>query len=139
MPNWCQRGRRQGAKPFESAPTPQGVTGRVEPLASVRSFRFLKTPRGSRPCRRPLQKVHQKVIKNQIRKFIRFLTPNGLPKGPSKSQISDKICKIGNSNTFRELFGLLSFQKWFPSRLQGPLESQKLFYRSKTIIFRNPL
>ena len=44
------------------------------------------------------------------------------------------------SNTFQELFWPLSFQKGFPSPLQGPPEPQKsLFYLSKTTVFRNPL
>ena len=84
-----------------------------------------------RPCRRPLPKVHQKVIKNGIRKMSRILTENGLPKGPSKSQKSHKICKMGASNAFRELLCPLSVQKRFSNRLQTPPEPQKLrFYCS---------
>ena len=121
------RGAGGRGEALRSAPTPQGVKG--VPLAaacfwSCLVLRFLKVS-GVRPCRRPLPKLNPKLTKNRIRKKFRILTKNGLPKGPSKSQKSDKICKIGASNTFRELFRPLSFQKWFPSRLQGPPEPQK--------------
>ena len=123
------RGAGGRGEALRSAPTPQGYRAcqcSLDPgPVPVRFFRFLRL-RWVRPCRRPLQKVIQKVIKNPIRKLIRLLTPNGLPKGPSKFQKSVKICKMGFSNTFRELFWPLSFQKWFPSRLQGPPEFQKL-------------
>ena len=74
----------------------------------------------SAPAAGPYPKVHQKFIKNRIRKKLRFLIPNGLPKGPSKSQKSHQISKMAPSNTFGELLWPLSFQKGFPSRSQGP-------------------
>ena len=78
-------------------------------------------------------------MKNPIRKKFRFLIPNGLPKGPSKSQKSHQICKMASSNRFRELFWTLPFQKWFPSPLQRPPEPHKSwFYLSKTTHFVMP-
>ena len=124
--NGSQRGDRRQRRSLKIRPHPAGCDRRVKDLGQVRSFRFLKTSRGVRLCRRPLQKVHQKVIKNRIKKKSRILTPNGLPKGPSKSQKSDQICKMVASNTLRELFWPLSFQKRFPGRPQGPPEPQKI-------------
>ena len=105
---------------LRSAPTPQGVKGVPIPLMQFLNFLRFLSLRGVRPFRRPLQKVTPKLIKNRIKKKSRILTENGLPKGPSKSQKSHKICKMAPSNTFRELFWPLSFQKGFPSPLQGP-------------------
>ena len=121
--NWLPEGPAAGAEPSDPPP-PQRGTGRAKralalQLVPVRFFRFLRL-RGVRPCRRPLPKVTPKVIKNRIKKKSRILTPNGLPKGPSKSQKSHQICKMAPSNTFRELFWPLPFQKGFPSPLQGP-------------------
>ena len=94
----------------------------------------------SAPAAGPYPKVHQKFIKNRVRKKFRISTENGLPQGPSKSQKSHKICKMGASNAFRELLCPLSVQKRFSSRLQTPPEPQKyLFYCSKSSLFRNPL
>ena len=78
--------------------------------------------------------------KNRIRKKFRILTQNGLPTGPSKSQKSHKIRKMGASNAFRELLRPLSVQKRFSSRLLTPPEPQNWrFYYGKTTVFRNPL
>ena len=122
-----QRGRRQG-RSLKIRPHPEGVQG--VPLGGA-LFWFLSDPSGfegsgrSAPAAGPYPKVSQKVIKNRIRKNIRFLTPNCIPKGPSKSQKSHQICKMDLSNTFRELLWQLSFQKRVPSRPQGPPEPQK--------------
>ena len=134
------RGAGGRGEALRSAPTPQGVKG--VPIPQMQFLNFLRffCLRGVRPFRRPLQKVTPKLIKNRIKKKSRILTENGLPKGPSKSQKSDQICKMGLSNALRDLLCSLSFEKRVPSRLQGPPEPQKLwFYYSKTIIFRNPL
>ena len=123
-----QRGRRQG-RSLQIRPHPSGCEGRDGPSDQVLSGSSGSWGSGRvRPCRRPLQKVTRKVIKNRIRKLIRFLTPNGFPKGPSKSQKSDKIWKMELSNVLWKLLCPLSFQKWFPSRLHRPPERQKWWF-----------
>ena len=119
------RGAGGRGEALRSAPTPQGVKG--VPIPQMQFLRFSGSwgSGGVRPFRRPLPKTNPKVIKNRIKKKSRILTPNGLPKGPSKSQKSHQICKMAPSNPFRELFWPLPFQKGFPSRPQGPPEPQK--------------
>ena len=119
------RGAGGRGEALRSAPTPKGYRACQEGFSPTVDFclilRFWRF-REVRPCRRPLPKLNQKVIKNRIRKKFRILSQNGLPKGPSKSQKSDQICKMGLPNALRELVCPLSFQKWFPSRLQRPPE-----------------
>ena len=134
-------GRRQG-RSLEIRPHPAGCEGRAAggALRTIVRSSISEGSGGSAPAAGPYPKVPVKVIKNRIKNLIRFLTPNGLPKGPSKSQKSDKICKLGPSNTFGEVFWPLSCQKGFPSHFQRPPEPQKWwFHHSKTIIFRNPI
>ena len=134
------RGAGGRGEALGSAPTPQGVKGVLGPQFSSSVPEVLEAQGESAPAAGPYPKVHQKFIKNRIRKKLRFLIPNGLPKGPSKSQKSHQISKMAPSNSFGELLWPLSFQKGFPSRSQGPPEPQKRwFYYSKTTVFRNPL
>ena len=103
------RGAGGRGEALRSAPTPQGVKGVpvARALALAPAGPQVLKAQGVRLCRRPLPFLPLNLIKNRIRKKFRILTPNGLPKGPSKSQKSDKVSRIGISNTFRELLGPL--------------------------------
>ena len=116
----CQRGRRQG-RSLKNPPPPRRVWRACQFHRCSSSVPEVLEAQGeSAPAAGPYPKVHQKFIKNRVRKKFRISTENGLPQGPSKSQKSHKICKMAPSSPFRELFWPLPFQKGFPSPLQGP-------------------
>ena len=130
---WLPEGPAAGAKPQDPLPPRRGTGRAKRALAlspdSCLTLQVLKAQGGPPLPPAPPKsdpKVHQKVIKNRIRNNIRFLNPNGFPKGPSKSQKSHQMCKMVASKAFPELSRLLLLQKGFQSRPQGPPEPQKL-------------
>ena len=75
-------GGRGGA--LRSAPTPQGVKGRVKDLGQVRSFQVLEDLQGVPPLPPAPPKIEQKIDQKSNQKIYQIFDPKWPPKGTLK-------------------------------------------------------